>query len=183
MIALESARLSRLVDNLLDLSRLQAGGVEPRRTGARSTRSCAPRSSACPRPPGGFDVQLDARPAAGQRRRRPARARARQRARERGRFAGGRAGDDPGARGRAASCCCGSATAARASRGRSSSASSSPSTARGEQRRAAGPRAWRSRAASWRPTAGRIRAESLPGQGTTLRVPAAGARRAPARSA
>ena len=30
MIALESARLSRLVDNLLDLSRLQAGGVESR---------------------------------------------------------------------------------------------------------------------------------------------------------
>ena len=29
VIALESGRLSRLVDNLLDLSRLQAGGVEP----------------------------------------------------------------------------------------------------------------------------------------------------------
>ena len=31
VIALESVRLSRLVDNLLDLSRLQAGGLESQR--------------------------------------------------------------------------------------------------------------------------------------------------------
>ena len=36
VIAAESARLSRLVDNLLDLARLQAGGIEPRQDWMRA---------------------------------------------------------------------------------------------------------------------------------------------------
>ena len=99
VIATETARLSRLVDNLLDLSRLQAGEAEPRARLVLGRRAHRARpSSPVPSPPGGFDVR-STRPAAARGRRRPARARARERARERGPLRGRRAGR---VRGRAA---------------------------------------------------------------------------------
>jgi two-component system sensor histidine kinase KdpD len=59
VIALESARLSRLVDNLLDLSRLQAGGVEPRVDWCSLDDVVRVTLDSVQPPPGGFDVQLD----------------------------------------------------------------------------------------------------------------------------
>ena len=82
----EASRLSRLVDKLLDLSRLQAG------RGRAAPRLVLDRGGAAR---GGRrrwhaarelrQLAIDARPAAGPRRRRPARARVREPARERGR--------------------------------------------------------------------------------------------------
>jgi two-component system, OmpR family, sensor histidine kinase KdpD len=60
VIATESSRLSRLVDNLLDLSRLQAGGVEPRLDWASVDEVLRVALESVTPPPGGFDVQLDA---------------------------------------------------------------------------------------------------------------------------
>jgi two-component system, OmpR family, sensor histidine kinase KdpD len=60
VIATESTRLSRLVDNLLDLSRLQAGGVEPRMDWASLDEVVRVALESVQAPPGGFDVQLDA---------------------------------------------------------------------------------------------------------------------------
>ncbi len=54
----ESARLSRLVDNLLDLSRLQAGGVEPRAEWCSLGEVLQAALDTVSAPPGGFDVQL-----------------------------------------------------------------------------------------------------------------------------
>jgi two-component system sensor histidine kinase KdpD len=59
VIALESARLSRLVDNLLDLSRLQSGGVEPRLDWVSLDEVLRAALETVAAPPGGFDVQLD----------------------------------------------------------------------------------------------------------------------------
>jgi two-component system, OmpR family, sensor histidine kinase KdpD len=59
VIAAESTRLSRLVDNLLDLSRLQAGGVEPRVDWASLDEVVRAALQSVQVPPGGFDVQLD----------------------------------------------------------------------------------------------------------------------------
>lgn len=59
VIAAESARLSRLVDNLLDLSRLQAGGVEPRADWCSLDDMTRVALDSVQPPPGGFDVQLD----------------------------------------------------------------------------------------------------------------------------
>jgi two-component system, OmpR family, sensor histidine kinase KdpD len=59
VIAAESTRLSRLVDNLLDLSRLQAGGVEPRLDWASLDELVRVALDGVQAPPGGFDVQLD----------------------------------------------------------------------------------------------------------------------------
>jgi two-component system, OmpR family, sensor histidine kinase KdpD len=59
VIAAESARLSRLVDNLLDLSRLQAGGVEPRADWCSLDDMIRVALDSVQPPPGGFDVQLD----------------------------------------------------------------------------------------------------------------------------
>jgi two-component system sensor histidine kinase KdpD len=59
VIALESARLSRLVDNLLDLSRLQAGAVEPQADWCSVEELVRSAIESVPRPPGGFDVQID----------------------------------------------------------------------------------------------------------------------------
>jgi two-component system, OmpR family, sensor histidine kinase KdpD len=59
VIAAESTRLSRLVDNLLDLSRLQAGGVEPRVDWASLDEVVRVALDGVQAPPGGFDVQLD----------------------------------------------------------------------------------------------------------------------------
>ncbi len=59
VIALESERLARLVDNLLDLSRLQAGGVEARPDWVSIEEVLRAAVETVQRPPGGFDVQID----------------------------------------------------------------------------------------------------------------------------
>jgi two-component system, OmpR family, sensor histidine kinase KdpD len=59
VIADESQRLSRLVDNLLDLSRLQAGGIEPRTDWCALDEVVRAAVDSVTAPPGGFDVQLD----------------------------------------------------------------------------------------------------------------------------
>jgi two-component system sensor histidine kinase KdpD len=59
VIANESARLSRLVDNLLDLSRLQAGGVEPQADWTSVDEVLRSALDTVSPPPGGFDVQLE----------------------------------------------------------------------------------------------------------------------------
>jgi two-component system, OmpR family, sensor histidine kinase KdpD len=59
VIAAESARLSRLVDNLLDLSRLQAGSVEPRLDWCALDEVLRVALDTVAAPPGGFDVQVD----------------------------------------------------------------------------------------------------------------------------
>ncbi len=55
----EAERLSRLVDNLLDLSRLQAGGAEPRAGWCSLAEIVHAAADAAPQPPGGFDIRLD----------------------------------------------------------------------------------------------------------------------------
>ena len=59
VIALESVRLSRLVDNLLDLSRLQAGGVESHADWISLEEILRAAIETVSAPPGGFDVQVD----------------------------------------------------------------------------------------------------------------------------
>ena len=59
VISAESARLSRLVDNLLDLSRLQAGGVQPRQDWIGVDEVIGAAVATLPAPAGGFDIQLD----------------------------------------------------------------------------------------------------------------------------
>ena len=61
VIADESRRLSRLVDNLLDLSRLQAGGIEPRRDWCALDEVVRAAVESVAAPAGGFDIQLDER--------------------------------------------------------------------------------------------------------------------------
>jgi two-component system, OmpR family, sensor histidine kinase KdpD len=58
VIALESARLSRLVDNLLDLSKLQAGAVESHADWCSVEELVRAAVDTVPRPPGGFDIQI-----------------------------------------------------------------------------------------------------------------------------
>jgi two-component system, OmpR family, sensor histidine kinase KdpD len=60
VIETESARLSRLVDNLLDLSKLQAGAVESHSDWCSIEELVRAAIDSVPRPPGGFDVQVDA---------------------------------------------------------------------------------------------------------------------------
>jgi two-component system, OmpR family, sensor histidine kinase KdpD len=60
VIETESARLSRLVDNLLDLSKLQAGAVEPHADWCPIDELVRAAIDTVPRPPGGFDVEIDA---------------------------------------------------------------------------------------------------------------------------
>ena len=79
----EAARLSRLVDKLLDLSRLQAGAAEPRETGARSRRSSRPRWPTSRRRTGRPSASRSTATCRSSRRRRAARAGVRQPARER----------------------------------------------------------------------------------------------------
>ena len=55
----ESGRLSRLVDNLLDLSRLQAGGVQPRADWIGVDEVIRAAVATVPEPGAGFDLQLD----------------------------------------------------------------------------------------------------------------------------
>jgi two-component system sensor histidine kinase KdpD len=59
VVAIESARLARLVDNLLDLSRLQAGGAEPRRDWCSLEEVVRGAIGSVPAPAGGFDVGFD----------------------------------------------------------------------------------------------------------------------------
>ena len=59
VIALESERLARLVDNLLDLSRLQAGGVESRPDWVSIEEVLRATIDSIQPPPGGFDVQIE----------------------------------------------------------------------------------------------------------------------------
>jgi two-component system sensor histidine kinase KdpD len=58
VITSESARLARLVDDLLDLSRLQAGGVEAQLDWASIDELVSGAVNSVAAPPGGFDVQL-----------------------------------------------------------------------------------------------------------------------------
>ena len=60
VIALESARLTRLVDNLLDLSRIQAGGVQSRPDWVSLEEIVRAALETVTAPQGGFDVQIDA---------------------------------------------------------------------------------------------------------------------------
>ena len=59
VISDESARLSRLVDKLLDLSRLQAGSAEPRTDWCSVDEVVQGAIGSVAPPPGGFDVELD----------------------------------------------------------------------------------------------------------------------------
>jgi two-component system sensor histidine kinase KdpD len=58
VITAESARLARLVDDLLDLSRLQAGGVEANLEWSSLEELVGAAVDAVEPPPGGFDVRL-----------------------------------------------------------------------------------------------------------------------------
>ena len=98
MISVESVRLSRLVDNLLDLSQLQSGAVEPHADWCSIEELVRAAIDSVAQPPGGFDIQIDPglpllRADAG-----PARARHRQRPRERRPLLGRRAGQRAGPR-------------------------------------------------------------------------------------
>ncbi len=55
----ESARLSRLVDNLLDLTRLQAGSADPRTDWCSLDELVHGAIESVPPPPGGFDVEME----------------------------------------------------------------------------------------------------------------------------
>jgi two-component system, OmpR family, sensor histidine kinase KdpD len=59
VIADESARLSRLVDKLLDLTRLQAGSADPRPDWCSIEEVVQSAIDTVTPPPAGFDVQLD----------------------------------------------------------------------------------------------------------------------------
>jgi two-component system sensor histidine kinase KdpD len=59
VIADESGRLSRLVDNLLDLTRLQAGSAQPTVDWSSLEELIQGAIGSVPAPPGGFDVKLD----------------------------------------------------------------------------------------------------------------------------
>jgi two-component system sensor histidine kinase KdpD len=59
VIASESERLTRLVDNLLDLSRLQAGQLEPRADWSSAAELIEAALESIPAPPGGFEVSIE----------------------------------------------------------------------------------------------------------------------------
>lgn len=59
VVATESARLARLVENLLDLSRLQAGSAEPRRDWCSVEDVIRAAVDSVTAPQGGFDIALD----------------------------------------------------------------------------------------------------------------------------
>ena len=82
-ITIEGRRLSRVVENLLDLSRLEAGAAEPRRDWV-SIEEIAGAAAEQASDPGGYTVSVDPGHPADPRRCRPARASAPQRDRERG---------------------------------------------------------------------------------------------------
>ncbi len=153
VIRSESARLSRLVDNLLDLTRIQAGSVAPRQdwVGLDEVLRAAidDRRGAA----GGLRPADRPRPARAERRRRPARAGDRQRARERVPVRRGRARDHPGAEGRATARAANLRPRAGDPDAKSWSGYSSPSIGHASARAAAPAWGSPSRAASWRRTA------------------------------
>jgi len=57
--ASETERLTRLVENLLDLSRLQAGGAAPRASSCSLEEIVRAAADASPEPDAGFDIALD----------------------------------------------------------------------------------------------------------------------------
>jgi two-component system sensor histidine kinase KdpD len=57
--ASETERLTRLVENLLDLSRLQAGGAAPRASSCSLEEIVRAAADAAPEPDAGFDIALD----------------------------------------------------------------------------------------------------------------------------
>ncbi len=59
VIATESGRLTRLVDNLLDLSRLQAGQLEPRADWSSAEELIDAAVAAVAAPPGGFEISVE----------------------------------------------------------------------------------------------------------------------------
>jgi two-component system, OmpR family, sensor histidine kinase KdpD len=59
VITEETARLERLIRNLLDLSRLQAGGAEPRTDWASLEELLAVAVASTDAPPGTFDLEID----------------------------------------------------------------------------------------------------------------------------
>jgi two-component system sensor histidine kinase KdpD len=59
VVATESARLSRLVQDLLDLSRLQAGSIEPRSDWCSLDEILRSAVESVPASAGGFDMELD----------------------------------------------------------------------------------------------------------------------------
>ncbi len=58
VISEESDRLSQMVENLLDLTRLQSGAAEPRADWCSVDELVAAAVHSVPAPPGGFDVEL-----------------------------------------------------------------------------------------------------------------------------
>jgi two-component system, OmpR family, sensor histidine kinase KdpD len=59
IVATEAARLSRLVDNLLDLSRLQGGGAEPRRDWCSIDEVVRAALDTAPASDGGFETHIE----------------------------------------------------------------------------------------------------------------------------
>ena len=59
VIASESERLTRLVDNLLDLSRVQAGQLEPRADWVSAEELIEAATTSVAAPPGGFEVSIE----------------------------------------------------------------------------------------------------------------------------
>ena len=59
VVSVESARLERLVGNLLDLSRLESGAAEPRSDWVSVDEIIAAALASVPGPTGGFDVSID----------------------------------------------------------------------------------------------------------------------------
>ena len=59
VIATEAERLSRLVDNLLDLSRLQGGGAEPRLDWCSVEEVVRGAAESAPAPRGGFEIAIE----------------------------------------------------------------------------------------------------------------------------
>ncbi len=59
VIATEAERLSRLVDNLLDLSRLQGGGAEPRLDWCSVEEVVRAAADSVPAPEDGFDIEVE----------------------------------------------------------------------------------------------------------------------------
>jgi two-component system, OmpR family, sensor histidine kinase KdpD len=57
--ASETERLTRMVENLLDLSRLQAGGAAPRASSCSLEEIVRAAADACPEPDAGFDIAMD----------------------------------------------------------------------------------------------------------------------------
>ena len=167
VVSTESARLSRLVDQLLDLSRLESGVAVPRREWSSLEEICAGRRRSGERWP--LRALLRPGAAARQRRRGAVRACARERPRERGRSRGWGAGVGPREAG---------GIAARAPGGRSRTGG--PQGGPRADLRAVLPRQVRAsdRSGSGLGLAiargfitangGSIRAESLPGQGTAI---------------